>query len=326
MTKFEWKNLKKPFFCMAPMAGITDSPFRHIVKECGADIVFSEMVAAEGVFYKSQKTIDLMNFHEKERPYIVQIFGNDLEKMAYTAKYIEEKVKPDGIDINMGCPAKKVVAGGRGSALLKDFEVALKVAQTVRDATKLPLSVKMRLGWDAFEIHQFVQDLERIGIDAITIHARTRQQGFKGEPDWSAVGEIKKLVKIPVIGNGDVKNSKDAKEIIKISKCDGVMIGRGALGNPWIFKSLSSCHSRESGNLDYKPTWEETVDIALKHTHMNVEEFGERKGILEMRKHYGWYFKGFDGAKELRKKLVRVETSKEIEKLLQESIWFGTAL
>lgn len=296
---------------MAPMAGITDSPFRRVVKGCGADVVFSEMVAAEGVFYKSQKTIDLMNFHEEERPYIVQIFGNDLEKMAYTAKYIEEKVKPDGIDINMGCPAKKVVAGGRGSALLKDFEVALKVAQTVRDATKLPLSVKMRLGWDDFEIHQFVQDLEQIGVDAITIHARTRQQGFKGEPDWSAIGEIKKLVKIPVLGNGNVRDSKDAKGIVKVSKCDGVMVGRGALGNPWIFRSMKEGE-------DYKPSWEETVNIALKHTKMNVEEFGERKGILEMRKHYGWYFKGFDGAKELRKKLVRIEKSKEIEKLLRK--------
>lgn len=296
---------------MAPMAGITDSPFRRIVRELGADVFFSEMVAAEAVFYKSKKTIELMKFHEEERPYIIQIFGNDLEKMAYSAKYVEENIKPDGIDINMGCPAKKVVAGGRGSALLKDFDTALEVAKAVRKATKLPLSVKMRLGWDDFEIHQFVQDLEKIGVDAITIHARTRTQGFKGEPDWKAIGEIKKLVKIPVIGNGNVKNAQNSKDILKISKCDGVMVGRGALGNPWLFKSMKE-------QKDYRPSYEETVEIALKHTELNAKEFGEQKGVMEMRKHYGWYFKNFDGAKELRKELVRAETVKEVKKILSK--------
>lgn len=309
--KFSWNNIQKPFFVMAPMAGITDSPFRCVIKKCGADIVFSEMVAAEAVYYKSKKTLDLMRFYEEERPYIVQIFGNDLEKMAYSAKYIEENIKPDGIDINMGCPAKKVVSGGRGSALLQDFDTALDVAKAVRSATKIPLSVKMRLGWDEFNIHQFVQDLEKAGVDAITVHARTKKQGFKGEPDWKAIREIKRLVNIPVIGNGSVKNAKDSREILKVSGCDGVMVGRGALGNPWIFRSMKDGKT-------FKSSWEETVEIALWHLDMNVKEFGDRKGMLEMRKHYGWYFKNFDGAKELRKKLVQTESVKEVQKLLKK--------
>lgn len=269
------------------------------------------MIAAEAVHYKSKKTIEMMHFHEEERPIIVQIFGNDLEKMAYSAKWIEENIKSDGIDINMGCPAKKVVSGGRGSALLQDFDLALKVAEAVRNTTKLPLSVKMRLGWDEFNIHEFVQELEKIGIDAITIHGRTKSQGFKGKPDWKAIGEIKKLVSIPVIGNGNVVNVEDSKEILKASGCDGVMVGRGALGNPWIFKSM-----REGK--DYKPSWEETVEIALWHLEMSVEEFGDKKGIFDMRKHYGWYFKGFDGVSELRKKLVRAESIKEVQNILKK--------
>ena len=318
MSRFSWNKLDKPFYVMAPMDGITSSPFRRVCKKLGADVVFSEMIAAEAVYYKSKKTLQMMDFCEEERPIIIQIFGNDLEKMAYSAKYIEENVKPDGIDINMGCPAKKVVAGGRGSALLKDFDKAVEIARAVRDATKLPLSVKLRTGWDKFDIHGLVVEFEKIGIDAIALHGRTKAQGFSGEVDLKAIKEIKSLVKIPVIGNGGINKVADAERMIETTNCDGAMIARGALGNPWIFKSLSSCHSRAGGNLDYKPSWEETVEIALWHLDMNIEEFGDRKGILDMRKHYGWYFKGFDGASDLRKKLVVAETVKEVEKLLKK--------
>ncbi len=312
MTKkeqFSWKKVQKPIFAMAPMAGITCSPFRRVCKKLGADIVFSEMIAAEGVYYKSKKTLALMNFYEEERPIIIQIFGNNLEKMAYSAKYIEKNVKPDGIDINMGCPARKVVAGGRGSALLLDPKKALEVAEAVRKTTKLPLSVKTRIGWEKFDIQEFVQDLERVGINAITIHARTKKQGFAGEPDLRALKEIKKLVKIPVIGNGGIKTAEDARKMLKTG-CDGVMVGRGALGNPWIFKSIKE-------GKDYKPSWGETVETALWHLDMSVKEFGDKKGIFDMRKHYGWYFRGFDGAKELRKKLVLIDNEKEVKKVLK---------
>ncbi|MDO8507478.1 MAG: tRNA dihydrouridine synthase DusB [bacterium] len=308
---FSWGSIQSPFFVLAPLDGITSSPFRRVCKKLGADVVFSEMIAADAVFYKSEKTLKMMSFHEEERPYIIQIFGKDLEKMAVSAKWIEENIKPDGIDINMGCPAKKVVSGGRGSALLQDFDLALKIAKAVRDATKLPLSIKMRLGWDEFNIHEFAQRLEKIGVDAITIHGRTKSQGFKGEPDWKAIGEIKKLVSIPVIGNGNVVNAEDSKKIINTSGCDGVMVGRGALGNPWIFQSMKE-------GKDYKPTWEETVEVALWHLEMSVEEFGGKKGIFDMRKHYGWYFKGFDGASELRKKLVVAENIKEVQDILKK--------
>lgn len=309
-SKFSWKKVQKPFFVMAPMDGITPSSFRRVVKKFGADVVYSEMIAAEAVYYKSKKTLKMMEFHEEERPYIVQIFGNDPQMMAAAAQYIEKNVKPDGIDINMGCPAKKVVSGGRGSALLKDFELAIEVVRAVRKATTLPLSVKTRLGWDEFDIQIFVQDLEKAGVDAITVHGRTKSQGFKGEADWKAIGEIKKLVRIPVIGNGNVKSAKDSKAILKIANCDGVMVGRGALGNPWIFKSMKV-------GKDYKPTYQETVETALWHLKMSREEFGDKKGIFDMRKHYGWYFKGFEGASEMRKRLVVANTEEEVANILK---------
>ncbi len=294
---------------MAPMDGITSSPFRRVVKKCGADVVFSEMIAAEAVCYKSKKTLAMMNFHEEERPIIIQIFGNDAEKMAAAAEYIENEVQPDGIDINIGCPAKKVVAGGRGSALLLEPERAIKIVRAVRDFTKLPLSVKTRTGWDKFDIQPLAKKFERVGADALTIHGRTKKQGFKGEPDLDAIKEVKKAIKIPVIGNGGIYSVKDAKKMIKETGCDGVMAARGTLGNPWIFRSLKL-------NKEYKPNFEEVRDLALSHLEMSIEEFGPKKGILDMRKHYGWYFKGFDGASELRKKLVLSETVVEVKEIL----------
>ncbi len=319
MSKFSWNKLNKPFFVMAPMDGITSSPFRRVVKRCGADVVFSEMIAAEAVYYKSKKTLAMMNFHEEERPYIVQIFGKDTEKMVGAVQYIEKEVKPDGIDINMGCPAKKVVSGGRGSALLLDPEKAVEIVRTVRSATKLPLSVKTRIGWEKFNIQPLVKEFENAGIDALTIHGRTKTQGFAGEPDLDALKEIKKLVKIPVIGNGGINSVEDAQKMLSFTGCDGIMVARGALGNPWIFKSLHFLrHSGSVQNLDYKPNFEEIRNLALLHLQMNIEEFGPKKGIFDMRKHYGWYFKGFPGASELRKKLVLAETKNEIRSIIEK--------
>lgn len=313
MTKksiFSWEKVQKPFFVMAPMDGITSSPFRRVCKKMGADIVFSEMIAAEAVYYKSKKTLEMMKFHEDERPIIMQIFGNDTEKMAVSAKWIEENIKPDGLDINMGCPAKKVVSGGRGAALLCEPGNAIEVAKAVREATKLPLSIKTRIGWEKFDIQKLVTEFERIGVDALTIHGRTKKQGFAGDPNLSAIKKIKDSIKIPVIGNGGIRSVEDAEKMLKITGCDGVMVGRGALGNPWIFKSFKE-------KKEYEPTWEEMVEVALWHLDMSLEDFGDKKGILDMRKHYGWYFKGFDGASEIRKKLVLAESKEEIEKLLK---------
>jgi len=309
-SKFSWGGLKKPFFVLAPLDGITSSPFRRVCRKMGADIVFSEMIAAEAVYYKSKKTLDMMRFSEDERPIIIQIFGNDMEKMAEAAKYIEKEIKPDGIDINMGCPAKKVVSGGRGSALLLDPKKAIELAEAVRNATKLPLSIKTRIGWEKFDIQPLIKEFERVGIDAITIHARTKTQGFAGKPDLDAIKEIKKLVKIPIIGNGGIKSVKDANEMLKATNCDGIMIGRGALGNPWIFKSIKE-------GKDYKPSFEEIKKLVFWHLDMSFEEFGSKKGIFDMRKHYGWYFKEFDGASDLRKKLVVAESKEEVKKIIE---------
>ncbi|RJO61473.1 tRNA dihydrouridine synthase DusB [candidate division WS5 bacterium] len=332
MTKnnlFSWEKVQKPFFVMAPMDGITSSPFRRVEKKLGADIVFSEMIAAEAVYYKSKKTVEMMKFHEEERPIIIQIFGNDAEKMASATQWIEKNIKPDGIDINMGCPAKKVIAGGRGCALLLDPEKAVEIVRAVRGATKLPLSVKTRVGWEEFDVLPLIQEFESLGIDAVTIHGRTKTQGFAGEPDLNAIKKIKDSVKIPVIGNGGIKNINNAKNMLEITGCDGVMVGRGALGNPWLFRSFKSIpviptpssvistEVEKSLSLkNYKPTFEETVKTALWHLDMSIEEFGPKKGIFDMRKHYGWYFKGFDGASELRKKLVIAENIKEVRKIL----------
>ncbi len=316
-SRFNWAKLSNPSYILAPMDGITSSPFRRVCKKLGADVVFSEMIAADAVYYKSKKTLGMMNFHEEERPVIIQIFGNDTEKMAAAAKYIEKEIEPDGIDINMGCPAKKVVSGGRGSALLKDPKKALEIAKSVREATKLPLSVKIRTGWEEFNTQKLVVGLEKAGVDAISVHGRTKTQGFAGKVDLNAIKEIKGLVKIPVIGNGGIMNAEDAKEMLDKTNCDGLMIARGALTNPWIFKSLNTLrHSGSVQNLDYKPDYKEVTEIALWHLNMSVEEFGPKKGIFDMRKHYGWYFKGFDGASELRKKLVRAEALNEVEKIL----------
>ena len=191
------------------------------------------------------------------------------------------------------------------------------MVRAVRNATKLPLSVKTRIGWDRFDIQGLVEELEGVGIDAVTIHGRTKKQGFHGEPDIKALKEIKKLVKIPIIGNGGVRNAEDAKEMLEKTNCDGVMIGRGALGNPWIFKSCQGSDPWQAQE-DYKPSYRETVEVTLKHMRMNVEEFGGKKGLLEMRKHYGWYFKGFDGASELRKKLVLAKDVEEVRSILKE--------
>jgi len=293
------------------MAGVSNSSFRLICRSFGADVVFSEMISADGIIYGSQKTIELMKFRPEERPYIVQIFGNEPIKMAEAIKFIEKNIEPDGIDINMGCPAKKVSSHGRGAALLKDFEQAKKIASTARRASKLPLSVKMRLGWEEFEIHEFVKDLEKIGIDALTIHARTKVQGFKGNPAWKAIRDVKRLVQVPVIGNGDVTSLEDDKKIREVTNCDGVMIGRGALGRPWLFREIKE---EKVVNLSQ----DEIIAVIVRQLELTIQEYGSRKGLLEMRKFFSWYLKGFKRAKEMRNKLMQTNSIYEALNILQK--------
>ncbi len=309
--KFSWDKIQTPFYCLAPMAGVSNSSFRLICRSFGADVVFSEMISADGIIYGSQKTIELMKFRPEERPYIVQIFGNEPIKMAEAIKFIEKNIEPDGIDINMGCPAKKVSSHGRGAALLKDFEQAKKIASTARRASKLPLSVKMRLGWEEFEIHEFVKDLEKIGIDALTIHARTKVQGFKGNPAWKAIRDVKRLVQVPVIGNGDVTSLEDDKKIREVTNCDGVMIGRGALGRPWLFREIKE---EKVVNLSQ----DEIIAVIVRQLELTIQEYGSRKGLLEMRKFFSWYLKGFKRAKEMRNKLMQTNSIYEALNILQK--------
>lgn len=297
-----WLKIKKPVLALAPMAGVSDSPFRQICRDEGADLVYSEMVSSYGLAYKGKKSLDLCEFRKKERPIIIQIFGRDQSIMAEAAMIAEEKFKPEGIDLNFGCPAKRVIKSGHGAALMDEPKLAQSIVRHIIKKIKLPLSVKIRLGAKKkTEVFDFAQRMEAAGIKAIAIHGRTLKQGFKGEADWEPIYQTAKLIKIPVLGNGDIKSNQEIKNRLK--GLAGVLIGRGALGNPFIF------------NRQKKVGREKIKEIILKHARLAQKEKGKR-GLIELRKHLGWYVRGWPEAKSLRQKLVRIETIEEINKIL----------
>lgn len=298
-----WQQLNKPIIALAPMAGICDSAFRQICKGEGADLVYCEMVSSHGLVYGGKKSFNLCCFKEIERPIIIQIFGRDPKIMGEAALIIEKKFKPDGIDINFGCPARRVVSSGHGAALMDEPELAEKIVRHISKKIKILLSVKTRLGAKKkTEIFDFAKRMESAGVQAIAIHGRTLKQGFKGEADWQPIYKTAKLVKIPVLGNGDIKNHKEIKNRIK--NLAGVLIGRGALGNPFIF------------NQKDKPDFKEIKKVILKHAYLAEEEKGER-GLIEMRKHLCWYVRGMTGAKKLRQRLVKIKMIGEIKRVLK---------
>lgn len=305
MEKFDWKNLKKGFVALAPLAGVADSAFRRICKKFGADIVVTEFVHVRGVVNKDEKTLTLLQYHETERPIIVQLFGYEPEYFTKAAKIIEE-LGFDGVDINMGCPARKVVGHGSGASLMKNLQLAQDIVRSTKEGTSLPVSVKTRLGYDYFSGTDFIKGLEQAGADLITVHGRTFRHGFTGKADYDAIAEIVRSVQIPIIGNGDVTDLESYNKMIETG-CDGVMIGRGSYGNPWIFEEIKNGEKREVSA-------SEIVEIVLTHAQWADEQGGN--SILELRKHLGWYFKGFTGVKELRQQLVQVETYQDIEKIL----------
>lgn len=304
MNKFEWSKIKKPVFVLAPLAEITTLPFRSICKEMGADIVFTPMLSSNAIVFNPHETLKIAEFLPSEQPVIVQLFGYDGELIAKAANIVDERIHPAGIDINMGCPAPKITGNECGSGLLRDYDKALELAKIVRENYKGQLSVKLRLGWRDYDVLPFVEELEKIGIDAITIHGRTTKQGYSGEATWEAIYEIANAVKIPVIGNGDITSYVLARDRLKDSNLAGVMIGRGALGNPWIFSNK-------------QPDKKELARVILDQTLRTIDYLGnEERAIREMRKHFGWYLKGFPGAQELRKKAVRLNTLDELKELL----------
>ena len=314
--KIKIGNLKLDFpFFLAPMAGVTDYAFRVIAKEFGAGVVYSEFVSAHGIIRKNEKTLNMIKFSEFERPIGIQIFGDTPEVMESAAKLVYEKFKPDLIDINYGCPVPKVTKKGAGSAALKDLCLMEDITEAVVKAVDIPVTVKMRAGWNSENIVSTKAgiNLEKIGIKAITLHPRTTVQMYKGHANWDLIKELKDSVNIPVIGNGDIKRIEDINKMFTQTNCDGIMIGRAALGNPWFFTQIKKYINNEDFN---EISLEERLQICQKHLELLVQIHGEVVGSNNMKKHFAWYFKGFKGASFLRKKFVLAKNYSEMKDFL----------
>ena len=298
---------------LAPMEDITDPPFRKICKRMGADVMITEFISSEGLIRDASKSLIKLDFEESERPVGIQIFGHDMDSMARAAE-IAETANPDFIDINWGCPVKKVAVKGAGSGILNNIPKMVKITEAVVKATKLPVTVKTRLGWDENDkpIVDIAERLQDIGIQALSIHGRTKAQLYKGVADWTLIGEVKNnpRMKIPVFGNGDIDSPQKAKEMLKYG-VDGLMIGRATIGNPWIFKEVK--HYFLTGQLLELPDIKERAAVCREHLLGSIEWKNEKRGIAEMRKHYGGYFKAIKDFKPYRIKLV---TSNDLNELL----------
>ena len=302
---------------LAPMAGVTDLPFRVITKKYGnPGLVCNEMVSSKAITYKDEKTLKMLHSENEKRPISMQIFGSDPEIMGQATKVISEI--SDIVDINMGCPAPKVVKNGDGSKLLLDLDLAEKVIkEVVKNATK-PVTLKIRKGWDKEHIVaiELAQIAENCGIDAIIVHGRTRDEFYSGIADWEIIKQVKSSVKIPVIGNGDIKCEEDAKNMLEETGCDGLMIGRGALGNPWIFKQIN--YYLQQGEKLKEITPKEKFEVIREHFNLLLKEKGEYTATREIRKHIAWYVKGMKNATIMRDTINKVETKEEFEKILFE--------
>jgi len=303
---------------LAPMAGITDLAFRLICKEMGAGLVVTEMVSAKGMYYNDEKTHDLTTIINKERPVALQIFGSDPYIMANVVENkINNRQDIDILDINMGCPAPKIVKNGDGSALMKDPKLAEEVLKYVVNASKKPVTVKIRMGWDKDNINgvEIAKIAESVGISAITVHGRTRDMYYSGKADWSYIKKVKESVKIPVIGNGDIFTPEDVVGIIQQTNCDGVAIGRGVMGNPWIFSaSIKRLNGLEAKGPDYK----EVITMAIRHLNMECDLKGENVGVTEMRKQLAWYLKGMRESNDIKNKINTMKKKQDIIDLLLE--------
>jgi nifR3 family TIM-barrel protein len=299
---------------LAPMAGVTDLPFRLLCKEMGAGLVCMEMISAKALYYKNKNTRDMLHIDPRELPVSLQLFGSDPDCIAEMAKEIEE-LPFAVLDINMGCPVPKVFGNGDGSALMKNPKLVAEIVEKTARAIKKPVTVKMRTGVDDEHINapEIAHICEESGAAAVAVHGRTREQYYSGQADWNVIAQVKQRVKIPVIGNGDIKSAKDVLEMKRITDCDGFMIGRGAEGNPWIFQQI--LHALETGEELPKPSIEEMCDVVLRHARMVVEEKGEDRGIREMRKHAAWYTAGYRNSSRLRGLMNEAKTYEDLEQL-----------
>ena len=304
---------------LAPMAGVTDAAYRIIAHDMGCPLAFAEMVSSQGIHYRNEHTMKMLRTEPGERPIAMQIFAKSAAMAAEAAAYIEEIGTADILDFNMGCPAPKVVKNGEGSALMREPKKAEEILTAIRRATKLPFTVKMRLGWDdasrnAVEIARMA---EAVGVDAVAVHGRTREQFYSGNADYAAIAEVKRAVAIPVIVSGDVRSSEGLARALDITGADAVMIGRGAQGNPWIFPQL--IHWLRTGEELPPPTLAERAQVILRHLDLLIHYKGEYIGIREMRKHAAWYTRGLKGSAELRERFNRAASKDEFVQILHEA-------
>lgn len=306
-----------PPIVLAPMEDVTDLAFRLVCKRRGADVVYTEFVSSEGLIRDIKKAIEKLKILDEERPIGIQIYGNRVESMVEAAK-IAAAAGPDLLDINYGCPSKHVAGNGAGSGLMKTPELMEAITRGVIDAVDIPVTAKTRLGWcnDQINVIEIAQMLERCGIQALTIHGRTRTQKFKGQADWEKIGEAKRSVSIPVMGNGDVITPEDAERMLRVAGVDGVMIGRGAYGRPWIFEHTK--HYLATGEYLPEPSLEERVEILLEHLDLSIQIKGERRGALEMGKHYGNYLKGVRNVRHLKSGLRHLSSYTDIRQAIYQ--------
>ncbi len=305
---------------IAPMAGITDSAFRTICNEMGAGLLFTEMISAKGLYYKDRKTNELMKIQERNRPIGIQLFGSEPEIFEEVVKkYINENKKIDLVDLNVGCPAPKIVKNGDGSALMKNPDLVGEIIYKIKKVSEKPVTAKIRAGWDENSLNgvEVAKIVEEAGADAITVHGRYRNQFYSGKADRTIIKEVKENLSIPVIGNGDVFTVEDWKLMEEQTGCDGVMLARGVLGNPWLIKSLINTYNKEEKEITAK----EKLNMIMYHFSL-IEKFkGKRRAVLEMRKHTGWYIKGMENAAKIRDRINKAKNRREFEKTLEELIY-----
>jgi len=313
----KWSDFKQPILALSPMADMTDSAFCQVVRNIGgADVVFREMVSSEALIRDNAKTLGMTDFVEGERPIVQQIFGSDPLIMARAASIVMEHANPEAIDINMGCPVYKITSNFNGCALMKEPDRAAEIIREMKKAIgDTPLSVKIRLGWsDPDDFKKFIPVIEEAGANLITVHGRTKAQGYSGKSDWHRIAEAKKIARVPLLANGDIHEPRQVKEALEITGADGVLIARGALGNPWFFKLYKE--NEKFVSLD------ERVQRILEHARLHIAQYGER-GMVTFRKHLSWYFKAnrlgieLPHIKDLRVSLMQVKTFEELQKLLQ---------
>jgi tRNA-dihydrouridine synthase B len=307
-------------FMLAPLAGVSDSPFRRLSREQGASAVYTEMVSADGLVRGNQATLDYCRFDPSERPIGIQLFGSDPGVMAEATRTLcdlPEDCRPDVIDVNMGCPVRKVVNRCAGAALLTNVPLAAEIIRRMAESSDVPVTAKIRLGWDGesrnvVEVSKALQDA---GAQAVAIHARTRAEKFEGQAHWEMIGEAKKAVDIPVIGNGDVRSAEDAIRMLETTGCDGVMLGRAAFGDPWVFRRVRAYHER--GEMLSPPTAAERLEAGVRHLGMMVSDVGEAAAAREMRKHVAWYIKGLPHSARVREQVNRTRGADELAELLR---------